>query len=110
MRSAAGAAAALEKNGAAVERIEFDASDGRAAYQAWRGFWMVGQQFERLSQIGEFGPNLRGNIEAGLKLTALDYAAAERVRENVFHRFRKLFERFDVLLRRRRRSSRSRSR
>jgi amidase len=93
-----GAAAALNKLGAEVEQIEFDVSAGRAAYQTWRGFWMVGQQYARLSQIGEFGPNLRGNVEAGLKLTALDYAAAEHVREEIFHRFRKLFERFDVLL------------
>jgi amidase len=59
---------------------------------------MVGQQYRRLSHTGEFGSNLKGNIEAGLKLTALDYAAAEDVRETMFHRFRELFERFDVLL------------
>jgi amidase len=92
------AAAALGKVGAHVEQIEFDASAGRAAYQTWRGFWMVGQQFERLARINEFGPNLKGNVEAGLKLNALDFAAAELKREETFHRFRKLFEGFDVLL------------
>ena len=92
------AAAALQKLGAEVEEIEFDASAGRAAYQTWRGFWMVGQQYQRLAHMGELGRNLKGNIEAGLKLTALDYARAEHAREDVFHRFRKLFERFDVLL------------
>ncbi len=91
-------AAALQKLGAEVEHIEFDAGAGRAAYQTLRGFWMVGQQYRRLSHAGEFGSNLKGNIEAGLKLTALDYAAAEDVREAMFHRFRELFERFDVLL------------
>jgi amidase len=59
---------------------------------------MVGQQYERLRQIDEFGQNLRGNVEAGLKLNALDFAAAERTRLETFHRFRALFERFDVLL------------
>ena len=34
-----------EDAGAQVEQIEFDASDGRAPYQTWRGFWMVGQQY-----------------------------------------------------------------
>jgi amidase len=92
------AAAALEKRGARVEHIEFDASDGRAPYQTWRGFWMVGQQYQRLAQINEFGPNLRGNVEAGLKLNALDFATAEHQREALFHRFRALFERYDVLL------------
>ncbi len=93
-----GAAAALEKLGAQVEHIAFDASDGRAAYQTWRGFWMVGQQYQRLAQIKEFGPNLRGNVEAGLTLNALDFAATEHQREAIFHRFRALFERYDVLL------------
>jgi amidase len=92
------AAAALDKLGAHVEQIEFDASGGRAAYQTWRGFWMVGQQYQRLAQINEFGPNLRANVEAGLKLNALDFAAAEHRREAMFHRFRALFDRFDVLL------------
>jgi len=92
------AAAILAERGAQVEQIEFDASDGRAAYQTWRGFWMVGQQYERLALIDQFGPNLRGNVEAGLKLTSLDFAAAEHKREEMFQRFRKLFERYDVLL------------
>jgi amidase len=92
------AAAALEKLGADVEQIDFDAGEGRAAYQTWRGFWMVGQQYERLEQIDEFGKNLRGNVEAGLKLNALDFAKAELTRERLFYRFRDLFERFDVLL------------
>ena len=92
------AAFALRAAGAQVEEIEFDAGDGRAAYQTWRGFWMVGQQYERLDRIGEFGRNLRSNVEAGLKLTALDLAAAEQKRQEIFHRFRQLFDRFDVLL------------
>jgi len=93
-----GAAAALEQRGAHVEQITFDASGGRAAYQTWRGFWMVGQQYQRLAQINEFGQNLRSNVEAGLKLNAVDFAKAEHQREETFHRFRTLFERFDVLL------------
>ena len=59
---------------------------------------MVGQQYERLSQIEQFGPNLKGSVEAGLKLNAIDFAAAERTRHQVFLRFQQLFERFDILL------------
>lgn len=92
------AALALRKEGTQVEEIDFDAGDGRAPYQTWRGFWMVGQQYERLKQIDEFGRNLKGSVEAGLKLTALDLAAAEQKRQEIFHRFRCLFERFDVLV------------
>jgi amidase len=92
------AAIRLKDAGAAVEQIDFDAGDGRAPYQTWRGFWMVGQQYDRLKLIEQFGPNLKGNVEAGLKLAVLDFAAAEQKRQEVFHRFRKLFDRFDILL------------
>ena len=59
---------------------------------------MVGQQFARLAQLEQFGDNLKGNIKAGLKATALDLAKAEQTRQQVFHRFRELFDRFDLLL------------
>ena len=94
-----GAAAALEQTRRRTSSTStFDASAGRAPYQTWRGFWMVGRQYERLAQIDAFGPNLKGNVEAGLKLTATDCAAAEQTRMAMFDRFHKLFERYDVLL------------
>jgi amidase len=92
------AARALQQAGAMVEEIALDLSDGRAAYQAWRGAWMVGRQFSRLDHLEELGANLKGNVKAGLTVTALDLAAAEEKRQEVFHRLRKLFERYDVLL------------
>jgi amidase len=92
------ATAALAKLGAHVDHSDFDGSAGRAPYQTWRGFWMVGRQYERLAHIDAFGPNLRGNVEAGLKLTASDFAAAEQIRMAMFDRFHKLFERYDLLL------------
>src|ERR1700757_5051496 len=60
------AARGLQSAGAIVEVIDFDVADGRGPYQTWRGLWMVGQQYERLSEIERFGKNLRGNVEAGL--------------------------------------------
>jgi len=92
------AAEQLQDAGADVETVAFDVSDGRDPYQAWRGLWMVGQQFSRMSMLSQFGVNLKTNIEAGLKVTALDFAKAEQTRQAVFHRFRELFERYDVLL------------
>ena len=59
--------------------------------------WSVSNT-RNLSELERFGPNLRGNVQAGLKVTAVDIAAAEQKRLQVFHRFRMLFERFDVLL------------
>ena len=88
----------LHDAGATVEPVAFDVSDGRDPYQTWRGAWMVGQQVSRLSMLAQFGANLKGNIEAGLKVTALDLAKAEETRQRVFHRFRELFDRYDVLM------------
>src|SRR3954469_19172361 len=42
------AAQRLRDAGAEVEEIAFDVSDGRGPYQAWRGLWMVGQQYANL--------------------------------------------------------------
>jgi amidase len=92
------AAERLRDAGATIEQIAFDVSDGRDSYQTWRGAWMVGQQFDRLSQLEQFGENLKGNVKAGLQVTALDLAQAEKTRQQVFHRFRELFDRFDLLL------------
>ena len=92
------AARDLQQAGARVEEIAFDVSDGRDPYQTWRGAWMVGQQFARLAQLEEFGTNLKGNVKAGMKVTALDLAAAEQKRAQLFQRFRELFERYDILL------------
>jgi amidase len=92
------AARQLQDAGAIVEEVAFDASDGRDPYKTWRGAWMLGRQFTRLSRVEEFGENLKGNVKAGMKVTALDLAAAEHMRQQLFHRFRELFERFDLLL------------
>ena len=92
------AARRLQEAGAIVDEIAFDVSDGRDPYKAWRGAWMVAQQFANLSRLPEFGENLRGNVESGLKVTTLDLAQAEQTRQIVFHRFRELFERYHLLL------------
>jgi amidase len=52
-------AMSLRDAGASVEEIAFDISDGKAPYQAWRGLWMVGQQFANLERLEEFGVNLK---------------------------------------------------
>ena len=92
------AAESLRSAGAAVEQVAFDVSDGRDPYQTWRGAWMVGQQFARMSLLEQFGDNLKSNIKAGLNVTALDLAKAEQTRQRVFHRFRELFDSYDLLI------------
>ena len=92
------AALGLARDGAQVDHISFDCSDGFAAYKTLRGEWMVGQQLERIDMLDRFGPNLAGNVKAGLGLSVRDTAAAENAREAVWSRFRDLFGRYDFLL------------
>jgi amidase len=91
-------ALALADDGAEVHEIAFDVSEGRDAYLALRGEWMVGQQFERLDRLDDFGPNLAGNVRSGLALTVRETAAAETTRNAIWHRFRKLFMTYDFLI------------
>src|SRR3954469_24562288 len=88
----------LRDAGAKVEEIKFDIADGKAPYQAWLGLWMVGQQFANLDRLEEFGVNLKGNVKAGLKVTPLEFAAAEQKRMELFLRFAKFFEQYDLLI------------
>ncbi len=92
------AAKRLADDGASVEEITFNVSEGIDAYKVLRGQWMVGQQLERMAMLPEFGPNLAGNIRDGLKLTVEDVAKAELVREKCLNKFRKILSRYDVLL------------
>ncbi|SFM10409.1 amidase [Bradyrhizobium sp. NFR13] len=91
-------ALSLRDAGATVEEISFDIADGKGPYQAWRGLWMVGQQFANLDQLEEFGVNLKGNVKAGLKVTPLEFAASEQKRQELFLRFAKFFESYDLLI------------
>lgn len=92
------AALDLRAAGALVDEIEFDLSPYREAFLVLRGESMVGNHLSRLDRLDELGPNLRGNIEAGLKLTVLDIARAEHQRAALWQRWRELFEEYDVLL------------
>lgn len=91
-------ALSLREAGASVDEISFDASEGKVPYQAWRGLWMVGQQLANIARLEEFGVNLKGNVKAGLKVTPMDFAVAEKARAALFQKFRELFERYDLLL------------
>src|SRR5882672_4698229 len=83
---------------ATLDEIEINLSDGRDAFLALRGEAMVGNHLDKLERIGELGDNLAGNIRAGLALTVTDIARAERKRAEIWHRWRALFERYDLVL------------
>ncbi len=91
-------ALALERHGASVEEIALDLADGRDAFMVLRGAAMVGNHLDRLGELDRLGANLAGNIRMGLGVQILDIARAERKRAEIWHRFRMLFERYDLLL------------
>lgn len=88
----------LRDAGAEVEEIELDLSAGRRAFLTLRAYWMIAHHTERLEHLERFGPNLKGNIEAGLRLTGAALGEAEAERSRIWHAMRELFERFDALL------------
>jgi amidase len=92
------AARALGREGATVEEIEADFSDGVQAFITLRGESMVGNHLDRLDRLDRLNPNLAGNIRLGLEVKILDIARAERKRAEIFHRWRALFERYDLVL------------
>jgi amidase len=92
------AAFELAQMGAQVEEIELDLSGARQAFLALRGYWMVAQQFARLENVDSFGPNVRGNIHAGLATTTRELGEAEHERGRLWDTFRQFFQRFDRLL------------
>lgn len=92
------AAEALADAGHSVEEIALDFAKARDAFLSLRGYWFVAHMYERLGHIEEFGINVRNNTKAGLSGSTLDLGAAERVRSELWHRFRVFFEVFDHLL------------
>jgi amidase len=92
------AALGLDAAGARVEETAFDLSSYREAFITLRGESMVGNHLTRLDKLDHLGPNLRGNIELGLDVTIMDIARAEHLRAEIWHKWRQLFDRYDVLL------------
>ena len=89
------AAFGLVEAGAVVEEIDLDLSSARSAFLALRGLWFVTQMAPRLDTLAQLGPNVAGNVRAGLETTTEQLAAAERERGRIWQRFRELFERVD---------------
>ncbi|HVS62107.1 MAG TPA: amidase family protein [Thermoanaerobaculia bacterium] len=92
------AAFELRQAGAAVDEVELDLSFGWRAFLDLRGLWMVVQQHERLGLRERFGPNLKGNVEAGLRVSTEELGAAEHARARVREAVLGLLERYDLLL------------
>ena len=92
------AARGLETGGADIEQIEVDLSEARKAFLHLRGVWMVTHMRGLMDRIDELGDNVRGNVEAGLRVTSEQIAWAHGVRDQIWMFFRHFFEHYDFLL------------
>ena len=63
----------------------------RRRKRGWRRWWGAGVDCA-------LGDNLAGNIRSGLALTVTDIARGERKRAEIWHRWRGLFETYDLVL------------
>lgn len=88
----------LAASGLPLEEVELDLSFARDTFLALRGHWFVTWMHQRLDRLEELGVNVRANVTAGLSTEARALARAERERGRLWHLFRELFERCDVLL------------
>jgi amidase len=88
----------LAQDGATVDQVEFDLSFARPAFIRLRGQYMVDRHLDKLDKLDRLNPNLAGNIRAGLAQSPRDIALGEQGRTQLFDRFRRLFESYDLLL------------
>ncbi len=88
----------LAQDGAQVEEIAFDLAFARPAFLRLRGQYMVDRHMDKLDKLDRLNPNLVGNIRAGLAQSPRDVALGEQGRAQVFDRFRRLFEQYDMLM------------
>ena len=72
-------------------------SDSNAAYQLLRGQWMVCNYAPYLERLDDLNPSLRGNIEAGLKVTSLQIAQARAQQKQAWLRVLAEFETCDLI-------------
>ncbi len=92
------AALGLSAGGAHVDLVDVDLSEGRKAFLHLRGVWMVAHMRAHMDRIDELGENVRGNIEAGLRVTSEQIAWAHGARGRIWSFFARFFERYDFLL------------
>jgi amidase len=96
---AAAAARRFIELGCIVEEAEPDFGRVREVIQVTRGLRMVTVHADKLERWrDQMNPNLVWNIEQGFPLTAKQIGDAEKERTAIYHRVRKFFERYDLLL------------
>ncbi|MGE0363826.1 MAG: amidase [Vicinamibacterales bacterium] len=92
------AVATLGEAGAVVAEHPLDLAFVRPAFLALRGLWFVTQLHGQLALRDRFGPNVAGNIRAGLETSVAQLAEAEQVRGRLWDLCRDLFSGVDCVV------------
>lgn len=92
------ALATLPHAGIDVAVISLDLSEGRDAFIALRGLFIAQNHIDKLDILDQIGPNLRNNLEQGLKLTVAELAAAEHARTRIADTLSSLFHKYDAII------------
>ncbi|MGE0699312.1 MAG: amidase [Hyphomicrobiaceae bacterium] len=93
------AAATLERLGARVEEIEFDASDLRDIVAGTRSFGMVARYADRYDKHSDLMTGqLKNQVEAAFKMDVRTIVQAERLRTAYWRRVCKIMSTFDYIL------------
>ena len=86
----------------AFARAEDAAPDCEGADEAFAVLRAVGFLADHLARVREtpeqVGPNVRANVEEGLRYTAADVARAQAAQTRLYRRWQAFFERHDVLI------------
>ncbi len=94
------AAKALESRGAIVEEVDLGWTP--AIREAWSVLWQVFMAAYFGHHLGEWrhrmDPNVVALMDAGFKVSAVDYKKTEIVRTEQWRKLARVFERFDALL------------
>ncbi|SDW94917.1 amidase [Roseicitreum antarcticum] len=94
---AAGLAQAAAVTGVDVATTDLSLADSNDAYLRLRGLWMVCNYHDTLGRLDDLNPALRGNIEAGLKITALQIAQARAQQKVAWQRMMEALQTCDVI-------------
>ncbi len=92
------AAIECQRLGLEVEERKLDLSFGWKPFLTLRGYWMLAHHHHRLDLLDRFGPNLKGNLEAGLSASPAELGAAEQARSRLWREIQELFAGVDYLV------------
>ena len=76
-----------------------DCTDADEAFEILRAVSFLANHLERVrTRPGDVGPNVRANVEEGLRYSAEDVARAETMQTALYRRWQGFFQNYDVIL------------